>query len=40
VQGVPLGHGNLFYEHQLGDVRIENSPDEKDLEELVDGSWK
>ena len=32
-----LDHGNPHYQYKLGDVRIEHSPDGKDLGVLVDG---
>ena len=32
-----LGHSNSHYQYKVGDVRIEHSPVEKDLELVVDG---
>ena len=32
-----LGGGNPHYQYKLGNVRIEHSPDKKDLGILVDG---
>ena len=33
------GCGNPHCQYRLGDVRMEHSPDKKDPEVLVDGSW-
>jgi len=32
-----LGRGNPYYQYKLGDVRMEHSPDEKDLQVPVNG---
>lgn len=32
-----LDHGNSYYLYNLGDVRVEHGPDEKDIRVLMDG---
>ena len=39
VQVLHLCYGNLHYQYNLRNVRIEFSPAEKDLGVLMDGSW-